>query len=133
MSGEVPTGMRSSCFSSDRCFESRKVCMGVFPKQYLLNGAESHCTHESMHRHPPAIPPGCNRCAFATRRCRTRPGWCDESARKSHWSAFATAPQGDAAARSFKITHPFHPLHGYQFELIAYKSAWGEDRVYFYN
>ena len=33
----------------------------------------------------------------------------------------------------FQVTHPFHPWHGRQFELVAYKSAWGEDRVYFYN
>ena len=31
------------------------------------------------------------------------------------------------------MTHPFHPWHGLEFELVAYKNAWGEDRVYFYN
>ena len=36
-------------------------------------------------------------------------------------------------ARTFHITHSFHPWRDYAFELIAYKSAWGEDRVYFYN
>jgi hypothetical protein len=44
-----------------------------------------------------------------------------------------TAPQGDIAARTLRITHPFHPWHGRQFELVAYKSAWGENRVFFYN
>lgn len=44
-----------------------------------------------------------------------------------------TAPQCDIAGRTFQVTHPFHPWHGQQFELVAYKSAWGEDRVYFYN
>jgi hypothetical protein len=29
------------------------------------------------------------------------------------------------------VTHPFHPLHGFRFELIEYHQAWGEDRVYF--
>jgi len=33
----------------------------------------------------------------------------------------------------FQVTHPFHPWLGRQFELVAYKSAWGEHRVYFYN
>ncbi|HXX02263.1 MAG TPA: DUF5372 family protein [Candidatus Acidoferrales bacterium] len=33
----------------------------------------------------------------------------------------------------FRVIHPFHPWHGRRFELIAYKSAWGEDRVYFHN
>jgi hypothetical protein len=43
------------------------------------------------------------------------------------------APQGDLAARTFQITHPFHPWQGLRFELVAYKNAWGEDRVYFYD
>lgn len=29
------------------------------------------------------------------------------------------------------MTHPFHPLFGQVFELVTYKKAWGEDRVYF--
>jgi hypothetical protein len=29
------------------------------------------------------------------------------------------------------VTHPFHPLHGFRFELIEYRQAWGENRVYF--
>jgi hypothetical protein len=45
----------------------------------------------------------------------------------------ATAPQSDVAVQIFQVTHPFHPWHGRQFELVAYKSAWGEDRVYFYD
>jgi hypothetical protein len=31
----------------------------------------------------------------------------------------------------FRITHPFHPLFGREFELVTQKQAWGEDRVYF--
>lgn len=44
-----------------------------------------------------------------------------------------TAPQSDIAEQAFKVIHPFHPWRGLQFKLVAYKSAWGEDRVYFYN
>jgi hypothetical protein len=44
-----------------------------------------------------------------------------------------TAPQCDVAARTFQVTHPFHPQYGQRFEMVAYKNAWGEDRVYFYN
>jgi hypothetical protein len=44
-----------------------------------------------------------------------------------------TAPQCDGAGRTFWIIHPFHPWCGRQFELVAYKNAWGEDRVFFYN
>lgn len=29
------------------------------------------------------------------------------------------------------MTHPFHPLCGHEFELIEYRQAWGEHRVYF--
>jgi hypothetical protein len=44
-----------------------------------------------------------------------------------------TAPQSNIAERAFRVIHPFHPWFGRQFELVAHKSAWGEDRVYFYN
>jgi len=44
-----------------------------------------------------------------------------------------TAPQSDIAAQTFRVTHPFHPWCGRAFQLVAYKNAWGEDRVYFYN
>jgi hypothetical protein len=49
------------------------------------------------------------------------------------WAQSTTAPQCDGAEQSFRVTHPFHPWHGRQFELVVYKNAWGEDRVYFYN
>jgi hypothetical protein len=29
------------------------------------------------------------------------------------------------------VTHPFHPLYGRDFELLEYREAWGEHRVYF--
>ena len=29
------------------------------------------------------------------------------------------------------MTHPFHPLHGREFELADRRRTWGEDRVYF--
>jgi hypothetical protein len=28
------------------------------------------------------------------------------------------------------VTHPFHPLHGRDFEFVAYRQNWGEDRVH---
>lgn len=30
-----------------------------------------------------------------------------------------------------RVVHPFHPLAGQEFELVTYRKAWGEDRVYF--
>lgn len=32
----------------------------------------------------------------------------------------------------FRVTHPFHPLFGREFELLEYRNNWGEDRVYFH-
>ena len=29
------------------------------------------------------------------------------------------------------MTHPFHPLYRREFELIEYRTNWGENRVYF--
>jgi len=33
----------------------------------------------------------------------------------------------------FTVTHPFHPLYGQQFEILAYRHNWGEYRVAFYD
>ena len=55
------------------------------------------------------------------------------SARQTHWPSSTTTPSSDIAAQTFRVIHPFHPWRDKPFELIAYKSAWGEDRVYFYN
>ncbi len=33
--------------------------------------------------------------------------------------------------QSFTITHPFHPLSGQTFSLLAQHIAWGEERVFF--
>lgn len=39
---------------------------------------------------------------------------------------------GTTAAR-FRITHPFHPLRGTEYELVTRKLTWGEDRVFYYD
>ena len=31
------------------------------------------------------------------------------------------------------VTHPYHPLHGRQFELVIQRQNWGEDRVFYYD
>ena len=33
----------------------------------------------------------------------------------------------------FLITHPFHPLRGVGYELVARKLTWGEDRLFYYD
>lgn len=30
-----------------------------------------------------------------------------------------------------RVTHPFHPLRGREFELVDRRTTWGEDRVYY--
>ena len=44
----------------------------------------------------------------------------------------STTPGSDLGRRTFKITHPFHPLNGKELELVTDRHNWGEDRVYFY-
>jgi hypothetical protein len=39
---------------------------------------------------------------------------------------------GSTASR-FRITHPFHPLRGAEYELVTRKLTWGEDRVFYYD
>ena len=39
---------------------------------------------------------------------------------------------GTAPSR-FRITHPFHPLRGTEYELVTRKLTWGEDRVFYYD
>jgi Family of unknown function (DUF5372) len=39
---------------------------------------------------------------------------------------------GTTAGR-FRITHPFHPLRGAEYELVTRKLTWGEDRVFDYD
>ena len=33
----------------------------------------------------------------------------------------------------FRITHPFHPLCGTEYELVTRRLTWGEDRVFYYD
>jgi YD repeat-containing protein len=39
---------------------------------------------------------------------------------------------GNPAGR-FRITHPFHPLCGADYELVTRRLNWGEDRVFYYD
>jgi len=31
----------------------------------------------------------------------------------------------------FRVTHPFHPLYGREFSLVAHHRSWDEDRVFY--
>jgi hypothetical protein len=41
----------------------------------------------------------------------------------------SNAPDAEAERRRFRVTHPFHPLLGREYELIDYRHFWSEDRV----
>jgi hypothetical protein len=45
----------------------------------------------------------------------------------------ATTGHGDKSAGRFRITHPFHPLVGNEYEMVARHLSWGEDRVFYYG
>ena len=32
-----------------------------------------------------------------------------------------------------RVTHPFHPLAGRDFEFVAYRQNWGQDRVHLHD
>jgi hypothetical protein len=38
---------------------------------------------------------------------------------------------GESTGR-FRIVHPFHPLSGKEFEMVARQRSWGEERVFYY-
>ena len=95
--------------------------------------ADAHCTLPAKNPSRPVVAPAKNRVSCERQRCRTRPGRFCGDVHRCHWPVLSTAPQCDGVAQRFQVTHPFHPWHGRQFELTAYKTAWGEDRVYFYN
>jgi hypothetical protein len=33
----------------------------------------------------------------------------------------------------FRVTHPFHPLHGRELELVDHRHVWKKDRVYYHD
>jgi hypothetical protein len=41
----------------------------------------------------------------------------------------SNTPDASAERRRFRVTHPFHPLFGRQYDLIDYRHFWAEDRV----
>jgi hypothetical protein len=47
--------------------------------------------------------------------------------------SFSTTPIRDIKAKSFVVTHPYHPFHGRRFDLVNYTLCWGIARVFFYD
>lgn len=59
---------------------------------------------------------------------------CNEcSAQHVLWRNPSNAGHQGSAERVFRVTHPFHPLSGREFELLEQRWAWGELRVYFHD
>lgn len=46
-------------------------------------------------------------------------------------NGFSTTPDDLDGEQVFTITHPFHPLAGQRFALLAHRFSWGEPRVFF--
>ena len=51
----------------------------------------------------------------------------------SLWHGSRTAAHAQDAARYFRVTHPFHPWRGRQFEFVDCRLCWGEWRVFYYT
>jgi hypothetical protein len=51
--------------------------------------------------------------------------------RRFPWRKPSNAVDGAAPQRSFRVTHPFHPLTGRTFEVISVHQTWGEYRVFY--
>lgn len=47
------------------------------------------------------------------------------------WPNPSIAPNEHGAQQLVQITHPFHPEYGEEFEVVAIRNNWSEDRVYF--
>jgi hypothetical protein len=58
---------------------------------------------------------------------------CRRMIRTWRWSSQTTAPLSDAGSRRFQVTHPYHPLHLQEFELVLHAQNWHEDRVWFHD
>ena len=44
-----------------------------------------------------------------------------------------TAVDRNDSTGRFRITHPFHPLTGREFDVVTWRHNWSEDRVYFHG
>ena len=45
----------------------------------------------------------------------------------------STTPDPRDRYRRVRVTHPFHPLCGQDFEFVVYRQNWGEDRVHLHD
>ena len=45
----------------------------------------------------------------------------------------STASDPNDQVRTFRVTHPFHPLHGRVLQIVTVRNNWGEDRVFYHD
>jgi len=45
----------------------------------------------------------------------------------------ATTGHTDGPTGRFRITHPFHPLAGNEYEMVSRQRTWGQERVFYYD
>jgi hypothetical protein len=48
-------------------------------------------------------------------------------------NGLAIAPLRLGGSRRFRVTHPFHPLRGKQFDLVEHRSIFAESYLYFHD
>jgi hypothetical protein len=49
------------------------------------------------------------------------------------WGKPSNAHLFDGTIKTFKVTHPFHPLCGNVYDLVTYRYNWGIDRAYYHD
>ena len=59
--------------------------------------------------------------------------WCTGRLLQGSYPKLSIAPDCRGEQRRIRITHPFHPLFGREFDLVTYRNTWFEERVYFYD
>jgi hypothetical protein len=51
----------------------------------------------------------------------------------SHWHGSRTATNAEDSKQYFRVTHPFHPWRGREFEYVDCRRCWGQWRVFYYT
>ena len=49
------------------------------------------------------------------------------------WHGQSTAADRQPRREYFRVSHPFHPLFGREFQVADWRHNWTEDRVYFHR
>jgi hypothetical protein len=97
----------------------RPDALGRIPRQVRIRAGDETVTVRGF-----ACRRLCARATCPSRGRRRRRGLLSELSNTAD-------PSGDE--RTFRITHPFHPLCGREFALIERRENWGEDRVYYHD